>query len=103
MPDSISFRFSLIELTYLYRLVGPCLAFGIGDPYLGKLAEEIDATEAGARQSLKARDLVREVDGKLALDEVLAAMMQTCAHPTHTALLTIDRSATRRSCATCTW
>ncbi|OQY91989.1 MAG: hypothetical protein B6D41_08720 [Chloroflexi bacterium UTCFX4] len=94
MPNELSLEFTTDELYLLYSLFGPALAFGVGEPYLGKFIEEIEAAQRAALDSLIARDLIRVVENdQVMLDEVLAKIIQTCAQPSATIIITIQRRA----------
>ncbi len=55
------------------------------NPHLGWLIDEIEADQHLALRSLVDRDIVRIVSkNQIELDDVLAAMIKTCAHPQHT-------------------
>ncbi len=92
MPNELSLQFATDELYLLYSYFGPSIAFGLGEPYLGKFVAEIDVAQRAALQSLAARDLIRVSDnGEVIIDEVLAAMIQTCAQPSETLIVTTQR------------
>lgn len=88
MPDELSLEFTTDELYLLYSFFGPAIAFGLGEPYLGKFIEEIEAAQRAALQSLVARDLIRvSENGETTIDEVLAKMIETCAQPSGTIII----------------
>jgi hypothetical protein len=90
-------EFTADELYLLLGLFGPCISFGVPNPYLGKFAEEIEAAQTAARASLLRRDVIRQMNEReIALDEVIAKIIQTCARPAHTAIVTVQISRTAR-------
>lgn len=92
MPNELSLEFTTDELYLLYSFFGPAIAFGLGEPYLGKFIEEIETAQQAARQSLVARDLIRLAEnGATEMDEALAKMIQTCAQPSDTLIVTTQR------------
>lgn len=92
MPDELTLDFTTDELYLLYSFFGPAIAFGLGEPYLGKFIEEIEAAQRTAQQSLAARDLIRLAEnGEITVDAVLAKMIETCAQPSHTLIVTTQR------------
>ncbi|GIL15516.1 MAG: hypothetical protein BroJett039_06890 [Chloroflexota bacterium] len=92
MPAQLSLEFTADELYLLYSFFGPALAFGLGEPYLGKFIEEIEAAQRAALESLVARDLIRvDENHQVMMDEVLAKIIQTCAQPSATIIITIQR------------
>ncbi|WP_455387527.1 hypothetical protein [Petrachloros mirabilis] len=90
-------EFTTDELCLLLGLFGPCISFGVPNPYLGKFADEIETAQTVARDSLLGRDVIRLINEReVALDEVIAKILQTCAHPAHTAIVTAQISRTAR-------
>lgn len=97
MKSEFSLEFTTDELYLLLGLFGPCISFGIPNPYLGKFIEEIEAAQNEARTSLLERGIIQQIDDQqIALDEVVAKIVQTCASPDHTAIVTTQVSSTAR-------
>lgn len=81
----LSIEFSSDEFWLLLQQFGPAVALGIKNPHLGWLIEEIEEADRNALRSLVDRGIVRVVSkNQIELDDALAAMIKTCAHPRHT-------------------
>lgn len=90
-------EFTTDELYLLLGMFGPCVSFGVPNPYLGKFIEEIKVAQNEAQASLLERHIVQQIDDQqVALDEVVAKIIETCARPDHTAIVTAQISSTAR-------
>lgn len=82
--NSILITIQTNELWLLLNQLAPATIMGMTNPFEGWLVEEIEVASDEALQALIERDLVRRVsDDEIALDEVLAGMVVTMAHPDH--------------------
>ncbi len=76
------------ELWFLLQQFSPAVIFGMENPYLGWLADEIRADQRKVLKSIIDRDLVRKVSkDEIELDDVMAHMIEVCAHPEHTLII----------------
>jgi len=86
--DVLSVKFSTSEIWFLFSLFGPAVILGVKNPYLGWLMNEREETQKDALHMLIDRDLVRVVsDDEVAVDDVLAQMIQVCVNPRHSLIL----------------
>jgi hypothetical protein len=93
MGSSNTFEFVTDELYLLLGFFGPCISFGLGEPYLGKFAEEIESAMSQAQNSLIEHGYVRvRENGEVAIDEGIAKIIKVCAHPDHTAIITTQKT-----------
>jgi len=73
------------ELWFLLRQFGPAIALGMKNPHLGWLIEEIQEADRNALRSLVDREIIHIASkNQIELDNALATMLRTCAHPQHT-------------------
>lgn len=85
---SLSLDFSTQELWFLFSLFGPAVILGVENPYLGWLMDEREEAQKDALHTLVDRDLVRILaDDEIAVDDVLARMIEVCANPRHSLIL----------------
>ena len=83
-----SLDFSADELWFLMTQFGPAFIMGMENPYLGFLADEIEEATRKAVHSLIERDIARQIsEDSIEVDEVVAAMVQSCVHPQHTLIV----------------
>lgn len=92
------FSVSTMELVYLAALLGADGLLGVDDPFSGQLRDEVAEGLARARNSLVARGLVAmSAAGTVAVARDLAAMVNACARPDASLLLThTDGTQTHR-------
>lgn len=81
----LSVDFTADELWFLLQQFGTGVVLGIKNPHLGWLVQEIQEANRVALRSLVDRNIVRIASKhQIELDDVLATMVRTCAHPGHT-------------------
>lgn len=89
----LAIHLSSEELWFLLSQFGPAVILGMENPYLGWLANEIEAAHKAALKSLVDRDLVRMVSkDEIALDETLATMVAACAQADHSLIVQRQRA-----------
>jgi hypothetical protein len=93
MKPNGALDFTTDELYFLLGYYGPCISFGLGEPYLGKFAEEIEQATSKAQHSL-AEDgyLHRAEDGTYSIDDAIVKTIRVCAHPNHTAVIATQKA-----------
>ena len=92
--SKVYIEFSSEELWFLLQQFSPAIILGMLNPHLGWLIEEIEEADREALKSLVARNLVRIISkDQIELDDSLASMVRTCAHPHHTFISRSHNSA----------
>ena len=87
--ESPTITCSASEATFLASLLGAQALLGMPDPFLGWLADEIEAAWADAKQTLAARRyLALEADGQIVVDTTVAALIGVWAQPAASFILT---------------
>ncbi len=85
MSMFLSILFSADEIWFLLQQFGTSIVFGMQNPHLGWLIDEIENADRNALKLLVDRGYVRIASkNQIELDDALAAMIRTCAHPQHT-------------------
>ncbi|MGQ9804327.1 MAG: ESX secretion-associated protein EspG [Anaerolineae bacterium] len=79
------------ELFTLASMLGGETLIGVPDPFPGWLTEEIEAAVEKARQSLIGRGYLKEQDGALHMDVLVAALVATVAEPEAAVILTVHQ------------
>lgn len=79
------------ELFTLASMLGGETLLGVPDPFPGWLTEEIEGAVEKARQSLIERGYLKEQDGALHMDVLVAALVATVANPDTAILLTVHQ------------
>lgn len=78
-----------LELNVLAGLMGADTLVGVPDPCAGRLAEEVQAAVATAREQLtRQRLLAEDAGGRVVIDAPLALLVGACAFPQASLLLT---------------
>lgn len=91
---SLSYQLSTDEFWLLLSQHGPAFVIGMENPHLGWLAEEIEAANRQAVDSLLARGLARPMtDETVDVDDDLLAMAEACVQCRHTLILQISNGA----------
>lgn len=81
------------ELWFLLQQFNPATLLGMQNPHLGWLIEEIEDADHKALKSLVDRNLVRIASrDQIELDDMLATMIRTYAHPQHTLIVQFQNS-----------
>ena len=79
-----AFNFSTNELWFLISQFSPAYVIGMENPHLGWLINEIEEADRTAVQGLIEKGVVKIVeDGKIDLDDLVAALIRACTHPEH--------------------
>lgn len=76
------------EFYFLLSQFAPVAAVGWENPYTGWLAEEIEAVQTEAFESLIGRDIVRMVaENEIAIEESIVELFSACAQPDYSLLV----------------
>jgi hypothetical protein len=81
------------EFWFLISQYGPSLILGMDNPYQGCLTEELEEASRRSIISLIDRGYVRLLSkDSIELDDVVANMVKTCAHPVHSLIIKFQPS-----------
>jgi len=70
------------ELAFLARVLGSDTLLGVDDPYMGRLADEIEAADLEIRDALAGRRFIQvQPEGGIVMDVGVAALVGACAFP----------------------